>query len=903
MKKLRVILGYGLMLTALLCGLVVGGLVAGGLTACTPSGKTPEDSTDNTADVSDTSAPDKNTEGEAPTDAATDPETETEKTYEDIGDGHFVLDREVYYVVAGRSIPFVGSYDFDPSAHPACTLTASDPDAITVAADGTVTAAKAGDFTLTVREERYGTTATAQLVVVGDITQNIMVSVPVWRGQWVNEEQFGYMRDAGVDMVVAVSGVENQTWDVSMNMLDVALTTWHDGRGLFVLAHSTADMLEHVLTANDKELDRLVARFAGKPAFAGYHIIDEPYACNPYTVVQKKLGVLDPLALTDVNFLPGGSYPSMMDYQHRLDDYCRLLGTESNAYLSFDNYPFAAGEGSVNEVALFGNFEAVRKAGLDTRTRTAFYVQAVGGFNNAYRRPDEATLTYHTASALAYGFKWIKYWSWFVPDYGNPEETYNDYTDAIIGKDGKPTDLYPVACDLHTRVHTIGPVLVNCEADEVYHTGKRSTSNVYTKLPADFFAQPTGNEYAILSLLCDRTTGRQYLMVVNKNLSKAADMSFILAGVDKVTVYDTRTGVGTETALTGHELKLHLEAGDFAFIGLPEGDFRTAKPETKNLAASDGVKITADESQGSDGCFVVCALDGKRTSDTDSYAWRVPAGRVGTMLFTFDEPVTVNRLDLYPAGSDYTFGSSFPKSIRVLAETADGWVEVFADDAMSRPTVEVPVIRFDAVTVRALKLVVSNGAMAADLAEVEVYCDDGSIPAPGPTSYKEVTQEKGENVALHKTPIASGSAYENAHDGWSLAYLTDGYKLRSEVNGTNGWMAQGVSTLTPEAGTVWGGVDLGADYKINRIVVYPRENGNFFPSAYDIQISTDGDTWVTVYSEDNDTITTGEGRTFALDETVTARFVRISARTLRSSHEPALGGYLMQVSEIEVFWD
>jgi hypothetical protein len=75
-----------------------------------------------------------------------------------------------------------------------------------------------------------------------------------------------------------------------------------------------------------------------------------------------------------------------------------------------------------------------------------------------------------------------------VPDYGTDPEntTYNDYTDAIIGKDGKHTDLYPIATDLHKRAHTIGPVLVDCEAVEVYHTGRRSTSAAYTKVPVTF---------------------------------------------------------------------------------------------------------------------------------------------------------------------------------------------------------------------------------------------------------------------------------------------------------------------------------------------------------------------------------------------------------------------------------
>ena len=156
---------------------------------------------------------------------------------------------------------------------------------------------------------------------------------------------------------------------------------------------------------------------------------------------------------------------------------------------------------------------------------------------------------------------------------------------------------------------------------------------------------------------------------------------------------------------------------------------------------------------------------------------------------------------------------------------------------------------------------------------------------------------------LHKTPIASGSAYESTVDGWGLKYLTDGKTLRTEPEGTNGWMAQGVTSLTPEAGTVWGGVDLGGAYTVNEIVVYPRQNGNFFPSAYEIQISLDGESWETVCTMSDDTGTDGTARTFRLDRDVTARYVRVSAIKLRSSYEANLGGYLMQLAEIQVYWN
>ena len=888
---LRLLCLTGLLLSLLLCVT---------MTACTGGEDMPEPPTegDTPGDGGDT----------APSSTPSDTEAATEKTYADIGDGTFSLTQDTYYLVVGGSCKPEGQFSFDEPDTVALTPRVDTDGVISVAPDGTVTALKAGDYTLTVREEKYGTEATATLRIVGNLQDNIIISVPIWRGKWVNDEQFGYMKDAGVDMVVAVSGVETADYSVSNAMLETALRTWSNGTGIRVLVHSTDEMLGNILSASDKKLARMVSRFDGHPAMAGYHIIDEPYDCSPYAPVQNKLGALDPDAITDVNFLPGGVYPSMLEYELRMDDYCKLLGEESVTYLSFDNYPFGPVEGTVDEAALFGNFEACRRAGLRNRVPTAYYIQAVGGFNNSYRRPDEGQLTYHMASALAYGFKWVKYWSWFVPDYGTDPEntTYNDYTDAIIGKDGKPTDLYPIATELHQRAHTIGPILVDCEAVEVYHSGNRSTSAVYEKIPADFFAQPKGNEYAILSLLHNFETGEQYLMIVNKNMKSESTLEFVLRDVASVVEIDTRTGEGREVTLEGGLLSVTLKAGDYAFYKLPSGDHRTpAEPNTNLAAVAD--KVIANVSHGSNGYFIDCALDGQRTSTNERKGWKVPAGQTGELVLIYDTPVTFNRMDLYPAGEGVAFAAQFPTAIKIsvaTAENPDEWRVIYEQSGITRPTTEVPVLRFDTVTASRIKLEISGGPLSVELCELEIYDDDGSIPLPAATSYEELEQVKGENYALGKAPIASGSAYENTHDGWGVAYLTDGHKLVSEGNGgTNGWMAQGMPKQKCDPDTCWGGVDLGAVYTINEIHVYPRQGGGFFPSAYEIQISTDGVTYETVYATDNDPETGGVARVFKLDSDRQARFVRIVALKLTGSYEPNLGGYLMQVSEIEVYWN
>lgn len=861
------------------------------LTACGGKGSDPKDTTESRPTGTETTSDTQGPGGE--------------KTYPDIGDGHFVPDETDYYVVVGQTIRMTGHYDFDAAVTDGTlTITCPTPNAIEAEKDGSVKALAAGDHIVEIKEENYGTTTQVRLHAVGSLTDNIIISVPVWRGKWVNEQQFRYMKDADVDMVVAVSGVETADYAVSDKMLTTALSMWRDGRGLFVLAHSTKTMLDNILTASDDKLQSMVNRFKGNPAFAGYHLIDEPYDCAPYAAVQNKLGQYDPHALTDVNFLPGGSYGSLSEYENRLKDYGSLLDGNSNAYISFDNYPFPAGEGAVNEYQLFGCMEAVRRAGLFSGERTAYYVQAVGGFNNSYRRPDEATLTYHFATGLAYGFKWIKYWSWFVPDYGtDPDKTYADYTDAIIDKQGNPSDLYAVASDLNKRTHTLGSVLVQCEAAEVYHTGNLSTSGVYTVLPDTFFVQPSASTYSIVTLFVNGTTGEQYLMAVNKDLKNRQTLKYTLDGVTSVTEINSRTGVGVQVPLTDGKLSVTLDPGDFAFFALPAGDHRTQRTDA-NLAADAIVKASVSASRN--GFYTACVNDGLRTSEADagSKGWRVEAGKTGTLTFTLAQETMINRVDLYPTGAGVGYAGTFPTSISVyVAAESDpeNWTQVYAIQDLTRPT-EVPVIRFDAVRAKYVRLVVHKSKLACELAEVEIYSDDGRIPLPEKSSYEELIQEHGVNYALGKTPIASGSGYESTVDKWGLAYLTDGYKLTTGADGTNGWWSQGSRKTSPDD-SVWGGVDLGAVYTINKVLLYPRKSGEYFPTAYTLQVSIDGENWTTLLDVKNDTETSGVVRTLDIGKDVQARYVRVVGHAFSGPFVDHAKGYIMQFSEIEVYWD
>ena len=132
---------------------------------------------------------------------------------------------------------------------------------------------------------------------------NILISVPIWRDKWVNEKHFNLLLDAEVDLVVAVTGVENETFDTSRHMLAMASKTKRsDGRMIKVLVHSRA-MTDEILDYTEEEIQEMLSEFKGHEALGGYHIVDEPYNVQPFTRVEKIIKNYDPERIADINFL------------------------------------------------------------------------------------------------------------------------------------------------------------------------------------------------------------------------------------------------------------------------------------------------------------------------------------------------------------------------------------------------------------------------------------------------------------------------------------------------------------------------------------------------------------------------------------------------------------------------
>ena len=702
--------------------------------------------------------------------------------------------------------------------------------------------------------------------------------------QELRDEMLQLCKDADIDILSHV--YVNRPWVASDHTF-----AWYkkamadaDRYGLQLLTRDHD--VQNAANLSDGELRKLAERYKDLPGFGGFFIVDEPYNPTPYARAENIFREVCPDAYINVNFLPGAAYPSREVYLRQLCDYGGLL--TGGGTLSMDCYCFPEG-GGVNEHGLFSNYDDIRVAGLYTGADTAVYVQSVGMVGN-YRTPSGTDLRYNMMAALAYGIKEIKFFTW-----GTPTADEGNYTTAILDRDNKPTELYHEVVKINKKIHAMGTHLAACDATYVYHS-RLKTADAYEILPDGCFLQTDGKADVILSLLEERRGDGEYVFVVNKNITAEQTVTLTFAGVSAVSLVSDENGELTETPLTDGKLTLTLAAGDGMLVRLPAGDFiRPAEKTDKNLALHAPVKATS--SVGMDNYYLYNLTDG--VVDSASAARLTSKdGTVQSLTVDLGAVTAVNRIDLYPAGVGVNCGAFNPVDFSLLV-SADGvtWAEV-AKNTQPLPRDTVPVFRFDSVNARYVRISV-NGLKGnsgyADIGEMMVYNDDGSIPDRIPTAYTEEDLTEGENIALHK-PVVDYSSTTDVPE-WTChhTYITDGDYAKA-------WASE-LFRNERASSKEWITIDLLAVYDINCVKLVPRDlwNGvNVFPEDYEIQVSVDGVNFVTVKSVkgDNDP-QTQDDRILTFD-LVPARYVRLYATRLTKS-STVNGGYCIEMSEMEVF--
>ena len=175
---------------------------------------------------------------------------------------------------------------------------------------------------------------------------------------------------------------------------------------------------------------------------------------------------------------------------------------------------------------------------------------------------------------------------------------------------------------------------------------------------------------------------------------------------------------------------------------------------------------------------------------------------------------------------------------------------------------------------------------------------EGKVPAYNVTLtpiYEGV--KLSDNYALG----AEVSVSSTSHGGNKNTLVDGSHGLNG--GGDDRWSSKSnYDTATPdEADREWVMINLGEVKSVSQVVVYPRIYGSYFPEAYQILVSENGEDWTTVVTVECDEQASKNSKLARWNgfESVNAQYIKIVATKM--TNDGGSYGYIFQLSEIEIF--
>lgn len=596
------------------------------------------------------------------------------------------------------------------------------------------------------RLRKWGLSALAGLLVAGIVAQPLPTSAaeaaaeseafPIglyWppTPEYTTPEQYDMIKEAGINKI-EVPNIPGYLAVRNKDILDMSAA-----RGIKAFVPPQEELGANAMTLTDEQLAQYVNEYKDHPGLGGYFIIDEPgpTMLSRAAEVYKKVSELDPSKEAHVNMLP---YPEL--FQPWVD----LVGSDQLAYLATDYYPYL--EGSAIKPDYYAFLNQLRLTGLKNKVKTSNYLQSVG-IKGYLQRPPAGYMRANVYANLAYGVKSLTWFTWWSPGNTGAE----DFTDAIITREGVKTDLYEPVKMLNQEIQKLGPTLLKLDAVDVYHAGSFGSFSGLEPVPGDFFFKPGAgnNRQVIISHMKDKATGRHYIMAASKNRTGSVNMAFKLDPswkISEVTEISKKTGKEIRTnynPVTG-ELSADFLPGegklfaiDPSFVYQPPQTFDAgqsgdpaAQPEAgpyTNLAL--GKQVSATSTYEQDGWGLLQLVDGNRdgTGVTGRYGWT----SFGNIYANLPDSATVDLGGVYPVDQVQLHpalgGGYFPLQYTVQVSTDNAaWTTVTQVTARPAELPNAVVHEFAPTTARYVKIAVTdkmfgNNAYHAQLAELEVY--------------------------------------------------------------------------------------------------------------------------------------------------------------------------------------
>ncbi len=707
--------------------------------------------------------------------------------------------------------------------------------------------------------------------------QNIEIGI-FWEppAEFTTPEQYDWIRDANITFIEATNHRGEITHEVAQKQVELARE-----RGIKISYNIGRDG-KSITGMSDAELTAYAEMLAKDPTIVGIHVIDEP--ANPWDYGHICAAITKGGLTPRLNFLPYWATWVFENYRGHVEDTIIATGKENYGYLCYDEYPFKYTSGTTPN--MFYNMNLFREIGLKYDVPTGFYIQSIGEAGN-FRRTNGNEIRYHTSAALAYGLKSLTYFTWWTTGFCDEK----DY--AIISPYGEKTDIYDDVAAVNGQILKSGRLLYRLDALEVYHTAGREDSIEVRKDTDSLPVYPSGGTGLgfIVSLMEDPETGRDYIMLVNKNFKKSIN-STVTVNEGITHLYDCTNGSYEAIDITSGSFKHEFAPGGYILLAVGQHDNIVDRKLDLGANLAEGKPVSVHTVQPGAGFYAYCVTDGLRdNSDQTAQGFR-SAQDTGFVEIDLMRTTSLNRVDIYPTGTNYDRGQKFPQSFTIEVSTdRETWTTVVEKSDYTGATEAIPVFTFDTVEACYVRLTVTKGAKVGgfEIGEIEIYLDDGTLPKPDNDAfYEEIGNEPaGTNVALEKPMTASSSVA-----GWEPSKTVDG-------NNGSGWTS-GLNRHATENGQEWLMVDMLASYDLDRIVLTPRGGDGYFPKKYRIEVSEDGETFTEVYDGSHPEMRDGQNPIEVKLDNVKGRYVRITGYVLRD----AVGfgdGFLFSLMELEIY--
>lgn len=693
--------------------------------------------------------------------------------------------------------------------------------------------------------------------------------------EFTTPEQYDWIRDANITFIE----ITNHSGGNNKENMALQLKLAQE-RGITV-AYSVGMDGKNLLNMSEQEIVNYVTELKKNPTVTDIHVIDEPaqpWIWSSACAAISKAGVNPRL-----NFLPYWATWVFENYRGHVEDTIIEAGKECYGSLCYDHYPFPYNGGDPD---MFYNLNLFREIGLKYDVDTAFYIQSIGEGGN-FRRTNGGEIRYHTSAGLAYGLKSMTYFTWWTTGFCDPK----DY--AIISPYGEKTDIYDDVASINAQILKVGPVLSKLDTLEVHHTGGRETG-ITPCDPADvpLYAKPKSRYGVIISLMEDRITGRDYIMLVNKNYNKEVTYEFTLS--DQIThLYNLNDGSYVEIDISSGKISLTFEPGGFYLLAVGQHDHIVDKvwDISSNIAEEKAPAVESSVHGG--GYYAYCLTDGIRDNSNVTAVGYRSEKNTGWIEVDLGRVTTFNRVDIYPTGTKFTRGQTFPTDFSIeVSIDRETWVKIVEKAGFTDCLVAIPSFSFESLEARYVRMNITKGCERGgfEIAEIEIYNDDGTIPTPDNENLYFIpgNEPSGTNVALERDITASSYV-----TGWEPTGLTDG------SISTGAWTS-GLNRHPTSTGEEWVLIDLAYSYDIDKVVLYGRSNDEYFPYKFFIEVSEDGKTYTRVFDGDCPEERSGQQPFECALSNVKARYVRIVGYSLRNK----VGfndGHLFSLQEVEIY--